>query len=340
MRVGFNPHKDKKKEPNDFFHQVVIPVYIPNQEGYFRDSFAVLQYCLNSLFLTSNSKTYFSIIDNSSCTEVRNYLDKLFQEKKIHEIIHTTAIGKINAILKGIVGHNFPLVTISDADVLFLNNWQSETYNVFNAFPKAGVVSTTPNSRMVKHYTSSIFIDTLFSNKVQFNEVENPIAMQSFAESIGNLTFFKKIHLEKYLTIKSPNNMKAVIGAGHFVATYRGDNFNKIKSKYSEYSLGGDSVEIMLDKSAIENDLWRLSTTNNYTYHLGNTKEDWMEKVFNSIQNETNLDFQVPELKSISYNKFLLSFKINFLGKILFKKSIWKLFLQFKGLKKIDSNNY
>jgi hypothetical protein len=340
MRLGFNPHKDKKINTNDFFHQVIIPVYIPNQEGYFKDSFTVLQYCLNSLFLTSNSKTYFSIIDNSSCTEVRDYLDKLFQEKKIHEIIHTTAIGKLNAILKGIVGHNFTLVTISDADVLFLNNWQSETYNVFNAFPKAGVVSTTPNSRMVKHYTSSIFIDTLFSKKLHFSKVENPKAMKEFAESIKNSNFFKDIHLQKYLTVSSRENCKAVIGAGHFVATYRGDIFNKIKSKYSEYSLGGDSEEIILDKSAIENDLWRLSTTNNYTYHLGNTKEDWMEKVFNSIQNETNIDFQVPELKSISYNKFLLWFKINFLGKILFKKSIWKLFLQFKGLKKIDSNNY
>ena len=52
MRLGFNPHKDKKQIKSDYFHQVVIPVYIPNEEGYFKDSFVILQYCLQSLFKT------------------------------------------------------------------------------------------------------------------------------------------------------------------------------------------------------------------------------------------------------------------------------------------------
>ena len=37
MRLGFNPHKDKKQIKSDYFHQVVIPVYIPNEEGYFKE---------------------------------------------------------------------------------------------------------------------------------------------------------------------------------------------------------------------------------------------------------------------------------------------------------------
>ncbi|WP_255373930.1 hypothetical protein [Flavobacterium sp. LM5] len=36
MRIGFNPHKDKAKETSDYFHQVIIPVYIPNQEAIFK----------------------------------------------------------------------------------------------------------------------------------------------------------------------------------------------------------------------------------------------------------------------------------------------------------------
>jgi len=340
MRIGFNPHKDQKRKTNDFFHQVIIPVYIPNQESYFKDSLELLKYCLNSLILTSHSKTYFTIVANGCCVEVRDYLDNLFSENKIHEIIHTTAIGKLNAVLKGIVGHDFPLVTISDADVLFLNKWQSETYDVFNAFPKAGAVSTTPNSKMVKHFTSSIFIDTLFSKKVQFSAVENPNAMQSFAESIGNSTFFKKVHLEKYVTVTSQNNTKAVIGAGHFVATYRGEIFNRIKNKYSNYSLGGDSEIAFLDKPVQENNLWRLSTINNFTYHLGNTKEDWMQVAFDTIQNETHVDAIAPTIFSSKSYKFLYWFKVNFLGKILFKKEIWRLFLQYKGLSKSEAKDY
>jgi hypothetical protein len=340
MRIGFNPHKDQKRKTNDFFHQVIIPVYIPNQESYFKDSLDLLKYCLNSLILTSHSKTYFTVVANGCCIEVQNYLNELFNENKIHEIVHTTAIGKLNAVLKGIVGHDFPLITISDADVLFLNKWQLETYDVFNAFPKAGAVSTTPNSKMVKHFTSSIFIDTLFSKKVQFSAVENPIAMQSFAESIGNPSFFKKVHLEKYATVTSQNNRKAVIGAGHFVATYRGEIFNSIKNKYSNYSLGGDSEIAFLDKPVQENNLWRLSTINNFTYHLGNTKEEWMQVSFDAIKNETHVEVKAPIIFSSKSNKIILWFKVNILGKTLFKKSIWRLFLEYKGLSKSEAKDY
>ena len=162
MRIGFNPQKDKEQAPNDFFHQVVIPVYIPNQEGYFKDSFAILKLCLESLFKTIHEKTFVTIVNNGSDISVANYLDLLLKENKIQELIHTENIGKLNAILKGFAGHNIELVTISDADVLFLANWQRETYQVFESFPKAGSVSPCPNSRLLKYYTANILFDKLF----------------------------------------------------------------------------------------------------------------------------------------------------------------------------------
>jgi hypothetical protein len=48
MRVGFNPHKTKYRKV-DYFHQVIIPVYIPNQEGILSDSFEILMLCFDSL---------------------------------------------------------------------------------------------------------------------------------------------------------------------------------------------------------------------------------------------------------------------------------------------------
>ena len=65
MRIGFNPHKDKIQVASDYFHQVIIPVYIPNQEGYFKDSFSILKLCLNSLFKTSHIQTYFTVVCTS-----------------------------------------------------------------------------------------------------------------------------------------------------------------------------------------------------------------------------------------------------------------------------------
>ena len=41
MRVGFNPNKNKKIDESDFYHQVIIPVHIPNFEGYFNNIYYI-----------------------------------------------------------------------------------------------------------------------------------------------------------------------------------------------------------------------------------------------------------------------------------------------------------
>ena len=338
MRKGFNPYKDQAITKSDFFHQVIVPVYIPNQQGYFKDSFQILKYCLESLFITSHSKTYFTVVNNGSCTEVIDYLNILHKQGKIHEVIHVTAIGKLNAILKGVSGNEFDLITVSDADVLFLDNWQKATYDVFEAFPKTGVVSTTPNPKMLRYYTSNVLFGTLFSKRTQFTKVKNKIALNNFAKSIDNPDLFKPIHLEYNLTV-SNKDVKALVGAGHFVATYRGICFDEIKNRYSKFSLGGNSEQLFLDKPAINLGLWRLSTEDNFTYHLGNIKESWMEEKRNNLK--INYDvFSCIELKSVTEFKFSIWFKREIVSRILFRKPIWQLFLRLKGLPKEETSNY
>lgn len=336
MRIGYNPQKDKVQAESDFFHQVVIPVYIPNRENYFRDSFKILRLCLQSLFKTSHNRTYFTVVNNGSCDEVRVYLDELFQEGKIHEIVNTTNIGYVNAMLKGITGHKFAFITNTDADVLFLDNWQEESYAVFSAFPKTGVVSPTPNSRMIKYLTGNVFFDKGFSRSVSFTDVMNPEAMKAFAKSIDHETVFKAINFKKYLTI-SKEQFKAVIGAGHFVVTYRSDIFDELKTRYSKILLGEDSV---FDVPVIENGFWRLSTADNYAYHMGNVLENWMLRKVEELQVSTNEYFTPPELVKCKSNAFLNWFKNHFFARLLFKKPIWRLFLRYKGLNKEDASIY
>ena len=339
MRVGYNPNKDKELEKNNYNHQVIVPVHIPTQEGYFKGSFQILQYCLESLFKTSHSKTYFTIVNNGSCEEVIIYLNQLHQENKIHEIIHTTTIGKLNAILKGLTGNKFELITITDSDVLFLNDWQNATYEVFEAFPKTGVVCTTPSSKSFNYKTFNIFFEMMFSKKIIFTPVKNPKALENFALSIGNPNFYNAIHLKKYLTI-SNNEISAVIGAGHFVATYRGDVFLDLGIKASCYSLGGTSESDLLDLPTIKKGYWRLSTADNFTYHLGNVEEFWMnEKLEELRKEELVLDFMIhPALHKQS--KFVFWFKNILLEKIMYKKSVKQCFLQYWGLTKEEARNY
>jgi hypothetical protein len=335
MRVGFNPNKDKILDPNVFFHQVVVPVYIPNQEGYFKDSFQILQFCLESLFKTCHSKTYFTIVNNGCCVVVVEYLNSLQQQLKIQEVIHTTPIGKLNAILKGLMGHNFDMVTITDADVLFLNNWQKGTYDIFEAFPKAGAVSPVPSSKVLKQFTGNVIFENLFSSKLKFTATKDKESLQMFAKSIGNTDFYNKVQLNKNLTI-STDIIAAIVGAGHFVATYRGSIFETMK-KHSKFKMGS-SLKFFLDKPVEDKGYWRLSTTENHAYHMGNVFEEWMNETSSTIEENTK-EIKSPNNLLSKPNSYLRPF-VKFSFKIISQKVIWKLFLRSKGLTKEEANEY
>ena len=339
MRIGFNPNKDKTLVKSEYNHQVIVPVYIPNQEGYFKDSFQILQFCLESLFKTSHSKTYFTIVNNGSCEVVTHYLNALSSDGKIQEIIHTTAIGKLNAILKGLTGHSFKLITITDADVLFVNDWQKAAYQVFKAFPKVGVVCTTPSSKSFNDKTFNIYFDNFFSANFQFTTVHDSVALKRFAISVGNPGFYNETHLSKYLTV-SKNGIAAVVGAGHFVGTYRGSVFSDLGITSTYYSLGGSSETELLDVRVINKGYWRLSTLGNYTYHMGNTVEPWMNDKFDALSIEINqVEFKVhPDLNKPSAILFWIKNKL--LEKLFYRKSIRRLFLKNKGLTKQEAKNY
>jgi GT2 family glycosyltransferase len=73
---------------------------------------------------------------------------------------------KVNAILKGLVGHDTELVTITDADVLFLHNWQSETIKVFRNIPKAGVVGIVHQFCNFKGKSENVLLANFFTKKI------------------------------------------------------------------------------------------------------------------------------------------------------------------------------
>lgn len=338
MRVGFNPHKDKTQATSDYFHQVIIPVYIPNQEGYFEDSFKILKLCLDSLFKTIHNKTSITIVNNGSCIGVVDYLNDLFQKNKIQEVIHTSNIGKLNAVLKGISGNSFPLITVSDADVLFLNGWQEVSYAVFGAFPKAGAVCPTPSSRSLRTFTANVYWDLFFSNKLKCTPIVNPDALKMFGLSVGDADFYNPVQLKKYLTVTN-DDKKAVVGAGHFMTTYRGEVFNNLEDRFTKYKLGGDSEGQFLDIPVVKKGFWRLSTADNYAYHMGNVLEDWMyDTVSKLLLNNERSDFDLKPIQSSSKLAYFVKSKL--FGKFILNKKIMKSYLIWKGLSKEEAKNY
>lgn len=280
MRVGLNPHKDKPQEKSEYLHQIIIPVYIPNQQDYFKDSFEILKLCLESLFTTIHNKTFLTIVNNGSGDFVKDYLNELLNENKIQELIHTQNIGKLNAILKGLAGNDIELVTISDADVLFLPNWQSETVKVFSQIPKAGVVGIVPQFKTYETNCGPVLFDNFFSKKLKFIPVKNVNSLCKFYDSIGWDRSYNQDYLKYNLGMEITPNLTVLLGSGHFVATYKKDIFQNIKT-YLGYKLGGIS-EAYLDTLPLEKGYWRLTTSDNYAFHMGNVYEEWMKIDYNN----------------------------------------------------------
>ena len=311
-------------QSSGFTHQVVIPVYIPAQEGYFRDSFKNFRLCLRSLCETSHSKTYFTIVNNGSHQEVKDFLDKLLSDGEIHELIHTENIGKANAVIKGLLGHKTELVTIADADVLFLSGWQRETAKIYRAFPKAGVVGIVPQYKMFTYKCTNILIDYMLSKKLRFIQIVNPDAMKSFYKSVGREDAnpdWSKLGLALVT-----NEGTALVGAGHFVATYKRDIFNDVVT-FFKFKLGGNSLDY-IDGLCLKKDYWRLTTIDNFAYHMGNTHEEWMDAIH--FEAQTELEYGFPVSKSI--NKLSWYIKNDLFYKIFKSRRVRRWYYKIKKL--------
>lgn len=322
MRIGNNPEKKNNTLDLYAYHRVIVPVYIPNFEGYFKDSFDIFKFNIESLLATVHDKTRITIYNNNCIDEVKNYIDELYKKHaQIDQVFHSKEnLGKINAILASIKGNLEPIVTITDSDVLFKHDWQKEVEQVFIDFPNAGMVSPVPGSRAIKNYTANNWYSGILGNiSLRFETVRDPGAMKRFDDSLGNhASLYKQIHLEKYLVLNSKGK-KAVMGCGHFVATLRREVFDKGSNSPAFIKIVGGVESKFIDNPNERLGFLRLATLENYAFHLGNVKEDWMLKEFNALKSRSP--------NSFTENPLLFHFKSLSAWKVWIGKLIRKIFL-------------
>jgi len=324
MRLGKNPAKlrDNNKVENKAFHQIIIPVFLPELKGYYREGLEILKLCIESIYLTTHNKTFISVVNNGSCQEVRTYLDQCLKNKKIHEVIHTSAIGKINAIAKGLSGHNFDLITLTDADILFKNGWQKGVYDIYKAFPKAGMVGSSTNPLGENYLTENIFFENALNRNITSESPDNyedvKLGYTSVRREINDI---ENIKLKTILS----NNVKAVIGSGHSCSTYRRECLKSFYNfKPSKYKMGGHVMKKYIDFPVNELGLWRLTTFKNYTYHLGNVKENWMIDKFKKIEMENSVPYLFLNKMPSKQPKLLIKLKSAFARKFIIQKNVQK----------------
>ena len=333
MREGKNPIRDLLLKDQNNNHVVIIPFFISDKEEYFSGTLDVLKLCLKSLQINSLYHSQIYVVANGyRSIPIEQELVQLHQEGLIdHLSLITKSIGKVNAILSVLRNIRSSFVTITDADVLFLPEWDKEVFKVFRNFKKAAAVSPVPIFRSHNRLTANIWFDYLFSKKLSFSNVRNPEAMTRYANSIG-WSWLDQKYKTKYMTLTTSNGEKAVVGNGHFCVTYNVSIFKTLSYENAEFILGGNSEKKYLDKPAVLCDGYRLATMSNNAYHMGNKLEPWMQE---QIEGFKSIDKKECEVTPYSFEKrqilHFIKFKI-FKG-LLSKLNLVNRFYKFKGLK-------
>lgn len=324
MRIGFNPQKNEQKIKMTTHHRIVIVVYIPNEDGFYKNLFEVFKLCLESLVTTINSKAVITIVNNGSNIKVTEFLNLYLKEKKIDTLIsHNSNIGKIDALIGAARGAREPYITLSDSDILFVKGWQEKVEEVFLKFPDVGSVSPIP-VRGLYSGTSSVLRKILFK-KIKFNFIpipENFINYNKYLESI-NWDLGKDMY-ENWPVIEK-NGIKALIGSGHQVITVDRDILFKTTPSNPSLTLVGNLsehnyVDIPIDKAG----KMRLSTYNNYAFHMGNKLESWM--IDTQVDNAKFSDVKNSYKRIVSPSPDLFNLKINDKWYVLKKMIIKKTF--------------
>jgi hypothetical protein len=208
----------------------------------------------------------------------------------------------------------------------------------FNEFPKAGVVGLIPQLKMFKYLCSNIIFDKWFSRQLYFTDVSSPDGIKNFIKSIGWDDDYNKDYLKKHLTITSNNNVTAVVGTGHVVATYRNWALPKTII-YADEKLSPKYDSMFLDAYVLKRDGWRLTTSENYAYHMGNVWESWMDKVQEEVTVDDNIELQDKE-KNFDDEHLKYFVKSKLFRKFFGQKIVMKYFLKSKGLPAKMLKNY
>jgi glycosyltransferase involved in cell wall biosynthesis len=144
MRQGQNPAKMGLKAYQSKRLGVALLSYIPNQEGFFKNSLEILKYQIASIH-AATSDFDLLVFDNGSCSEVREELLRLHTSGLIHTLfLSQFNIGKVGAINWLLSAMPNDWICYSDGDIFFRPGWLENSLAIFDAFSSAGLVFAQP----------------------------------------------------------------------------------------------------------------------------------------------------------------------------------------------------
>ena len=201
MRVGTNEAKSSPDLSPFKRHRIVIPVYIPNLQGYYSEALDVLRLCLASLRASIGASASVTIVSNASAPEVERHLRSEYDQGWIDQLLlNQRNWGRIDAVVSSARGTFEQLITISDCDVLFLPGWLEAVEDVFLKFPECGFASPVPGLNIWYH-TSATMLSGMLRGELRMEKIVPEHDLDRISASIRR-NMFKAEHREAQLVIR------------------------------------------------------------------------------------------------------------------------------------------
>jgi hypothetical protein len=274
MRVGQNPAKAITHVPKPQRVTVAVVSYIPFLGGYYAQGLDVLRACLESLWSSTSEPYDLLVYDNASCPEVRNYLSSALDQGKIQTLILSSQnVGKggaWNMIFQGAPGE---VIAYTDSDVRFYPGWLTQTLNILDTYPNAGMVTARPMRTPEAFYTSTLEWARQ-TPEVQIEKLRH-IPWEVYREHVLSLGTSEEQARQWYDSRLdwrvTYQGVQAIIGAAHFQFAVLKDRIQPFLPFHMDRPMGQVRS---LDEQLNEAGLLRLTTCDPLVKHMGNRLDE------------------------------------------------------------------
>lgn len=314
MRLGKNPLKNVTTKLALPSISVGVLSCIPLTDGYFEQTFDVLKLCLASIRANAGNYSYqLIVVDNGSLPPVRQYLLEEAQAGRIDTLVlNTTNIGKGNAIFQVFGAAYGDYIFYTDGDVFFRPGWMQAHLEIMEAFPKAGFVGGIPHRLISNKYTANtvVALEALSEAKIEQGHLIPEEIINEFLGSVNSDIEHYKPKLDEMLDIRvTVNGCTAYVGAGHMQYLTSRDAITGVPfQRFAEHLSRLD--DSYFDRAFDEGGYLRLSTTESYVYHIGNTiSEGWLRAEYERLVSKEARSLELSAYQTKSHLRFSSPFQ-------------------------------
>jgi glycosyltransferase involved in cell wall biosynthesis len=273
MRIGKNPSKHAVAARSSAPTTVALLVYVPFETGYFREGLDVLKLCLQSIYQNTTLPHDIFVFDNGSTKSVVDLLVAEHRSGRIQYLALAGAnIGKA-AALNFIIGATpGEFLAYTDGDAFLFPGWLEAHMQILETFPDVGIVNGLPARHLMNWATeSTVSIATDHPDiGIESGKLIPEETLKSICEGTGRSfdEYLKETHEVDDLRLTC-RGVQAFVGAHHFQFLARKSTLLKVGPVPVSSALGTSELEFdqMMDKRGY----LRLSTAEQYVFHLGNT---------------------------------------------------------------------